>query len=657
MRRLQVSWLLVVLLVCFSYASIGQARQKPKSAAPAKAAQPAPQGPAPTITVAVDASEAPRRIFHARMTIPASGNELTVYYPKWIPGEHGPTGPIVDTAGVTFSAGGRPLLWRRDPLDMYTYHVELPPGTTQVEATMDYLAPVETPGGFTAGSSTTARMAVMSWNWLLLYPKGWTSDQIQVRSSLRLPQGWKFGTALPVATQAAGTIEFAPASLTTMVDSPVIMGAHMKTVPLQEGKKPPHQMDIAADSEAALQMSDEQRQLFDNLVVEAGAMFGARHYRDYHFLVSLSDHVAHFGLEHHESNDSRFPENYLTDANAFTSGNSLLPHEFVHSWNGKYRRPADLATPEYTTPMQSELLWVYEGLTNYLGIVLTARSSLWTAENWRDTIARDAMRYTYRSGRRWRPVSDTATAAQLLFGASNAWANWRRGVDFYEEGALMWLEADVLIRQQTGGKKSLDDFTQLFHGAPDSGPMVRTYTFDEVVNTLNQVAPYDWRKFLTDRIRRVAPQPPLGGTEQGGWRIVYRDTPNAFDKIRSAETKGMDCTASLGMTLKQDGTIEDVVNDGLASKAGLGPGMKVIAVNGRRYTNNLLTIAMMEARDSKDPIQFIVENAEFYRTVAIDYHDGPRYPHLVRDPSKPDILGDIIRPKATKPPAPAAVVQ
>jgi predicted metalloprotease with PDZ domain len=592
-------------------------------------------------------------MFHSRITIPATPGTLTLYYPKWIPGEHGPTGPVVDTAGIVFTANGKRLNWRRDPLDMFTYHVEVPQGATNVEATIDYMSPTKSED-FSSGASATSQMAVLAWNWVVLYPKGWGSDQIQVKPSLRLPAGWKFGSALPVASQQPGNIDFTPASLTTVIDSPVIMGAHLRVVPLQQGKTPAHEIDVAGESEAALQISDTERKGFDNLVAEAGALFGARHYRHYNFLLSLSDNVAHFGLEHHESNDSRLGERYFLDPVEWTLGASLLPHEYTHSWNGKYRRPEGLATPEYETPMQSELLWVYEGLTQYFGYLLTARSGLYSPEQWRDEMAIIAGRLSHWPGREWRSLEDTATAAQVLYNSSQAYSNWRRDVDFYDESALIWLEADVIIRKQTSGKKSMDDFAHIFHGPPDSPPMVKPYGFDDVVNTLNQVAPYDWRKFLADRIVRVAPQAPLGGIEAGGYKLVYTPEPSALTRMNEQHHKGIDCSASLGLLIRQsedkdEGEVVDVIRGMIADKAGMAPGMKIIAVNGRRFSDDVLMDALRESTASKQPIELLAENDDYFKTYSLDYHDGPRYPHLVRDESKPDVLSDIIKPKMTTP--------
>src|SRR5580704_7918851 len=336
----------------------------------------------PTVTIAVDATAAPRKIFHASLKIPASPGDLTLYYPKWIPGEHAPDGPVIDLTGLKFFAAGKPLKWRRDLLDGFTIHVEVPSGVTEVAAELDYLSPATFEGGFSAGSSATDKMAVVSWNQVLLYPKGFNSNEINYVASLKIPADWKYGTALPVASTSLSNgetqITFQPAPLNTLVDSPVITGEFLKVVPLAQD--PPTEMDIAADSAAALDAPQEVWDHYKNLVDQAQKLFGAHHYRDYHFLYTLSDHVAHFGLEHHESDDSRVDERALVDDTSRKMSASLLPHEYVHSWNGKYRRPADLATPDYEQPMQDDLLWVYEGLTNYLGFVLTARSGLLTAE-------------------------------------------------------------------------------------------------------------------------------------------------------------------------------------------------------------------------------------------------------------------------------------
>jgi predicted metalloprotease with PDZ domain len=603
----------------------------------------------PTVTLFVDATSTPRKIFHAKLKIPASAGDLTLYYPKWIPGEHAPDGPVIDLAGLKFTASGKTLRWRRDLLDGFTIHVEVPAGETEVNAELDFLSPATFEGGFSAGSSATDKMAVISWNQVLLYPKGWKSDDLTYVATLKLPAGWKYGTPLPIAStsltgQVGDTqIIFQPTSLTALIDSPVITGEFLKVVKLSDD--PLVEMDVAADSAAALAPPQEVWDHYKSLVEQANKLFGAHHYRDYHFLFSLSDHVAHFGLEHHESDDSRIDERGLVDEGERKLEAGLLPHEYVHSWNGKYRRPADLATPDYEQPMQDDLLWVYEGLTNYLGTVLTARSGLLTLEQARDDLSLTAAALDHTPGREWRNLQDTADAAPELYFSPQAWESWRRSTDFYDEGTLDWLWADVIIRQQSKGKKSLDDFCKLFHGAPSTGPMVKTYTFDDVVNGLNQVTPYDWRGFWTERLTNHGPGAPLGGIEGSGWKVVYNESPSEMDRGGEGGGRFIDVAYSIGINIREDGTITDTIEGMPAAQSGIGPGMKLIAVNGRHYSPEVLRDALREGKTSIAPLELLVENTDYFNTFKLDYHGGERYPHLVRDDSKPDLLSEIYKAK------------
>jgi len=597
----------------------------------------------PTVTIAVDATTAPRKIFHASLKIPATAGDLTLYYPKWIPGEHAPDGPVIDLAGLKFSAAGKPLKWRRDLLDGFTLHVDVPAGVTEISAELDFLSPATFEGGFSAGSSATDKLAIISWNQVLLYPKGYKSDDINYSASLKLPQGWKFGTPLPVASQSGNEIKFATVSLTTLVDSPVITGEFLKVVPLAQD--PVTEMDIAADSASALEAPQETWNHYKSLVDQAQKLFGAHHYRDYHFLYTLSDHVAHFGLEHHESDDSRVDERALVDDTSRKLSASLLPHEYVHSWNGKFRRPADLATPDYQQPMQDDLLWVYEGLTNYLGFVLTARSGLLTADQDRDDLALTASALDHAPGREWRNLQDTADAAPQLYFSPRAWESWRRSTDFYNEDTLNWLWVDVIVRQQTNGAKSIDDFCHLFHGAPSTGPALKTYNFDDVVNALNQVAPYDWRGFWTERLTNHGPRAPLGGIEGSGWKVVYDETPSEMMTGSAGAYHFVPAAFAIGLVVNDDGAIADSTEGEFAAKAGIGPGMKLVAVNGRRFSAEILRDAIKSAKTGTAPIELLVENTDYYKTFKIDYHGGEKYPHLVRDDSKPDLLTEILKAK------------
>jgi predicted metalloprotease with PDZ domain len=600
---------------------------------------------APRITIALDATDAPRKIFHAQLTIPAAPGTLTLYYPKWIPGEHAPSGPVIDLAGLKFTGNGQLLKWRRALDDNWTVLVEVPAGVQEVHASLDFLSPVSGDEAlFSAGASATDKLALISWNQVLLYPKGWTADQLTYSASVKLPAGWKFGTPLPVASQAGDEIQFGPVSLYTLVDSPVIAGEYLKIVPLNPGQTPPVEMDIAADSAADLDAPPEVWDGYTNLVKQATLLFGATHYRDYHFLYTLSDHVAHFGLEHHEANDSRTDERTMVDPELRIAHASLLSHEYVHSWNGKYRRPADLTTSDYQQVMQDDLLWVYEGMTEYWGDVLPARSGMWTPEQYREALARVAAQMDHRPGRSWRNLQDTADAAAQLYYSPKQWESWRREVDYYDEGELTWLWVDSIIRTQSGGKKSLDDFCHIFHGAPSTGPEVKTYTFDDVVSALNQVVPYDWRGFLTERLTSHVPGAPLGGIENSGWKLSYDANRSELMKAWEDDHNELNASFSIGLIVKEDGEIEDTIEGMDAARAGIGPEMKIVAVNGRRFNFQVLRDALAAGKNSKEPLQLLIENTDYFRTFNLDYHGGEKYPSLVRDESKPDMLTDILRP-------------
>jgi predicted metalloprotease with PDZ domain len=598
----------------------------------------------PTVTLSVNASDAPRKMIHSQMHIPAKPGTLTLYYPKWIPGEHGPTGPITDLTGLKFTAGGKTLKWRRDLLDGFTFHVEVPEGENEVIANLDYASPATFEAGYSAGLSATEKLYILNWNAVLLYPAGYGTDQLAYSASLRLPAGWKFGTSLPISNQAGSEIHFAPVSLTMLVDGPVITGEYLKVIPLST-ENPPAELDVVADSAAALDAPAEVWEHYRNLVKQAGILFGARHYSDYHFLLTLSDHVAHFGLEHHESNDSRIDERSMVSEDGRKETAGLLPHEYVHSWNGKYRRPADLATPDFEQPMQTDLLWVYEGLTSYLGDVLSARSGERTLSLARDSLAQIAGELDHRSGRVWRNLQDTADGVPSMQDAPHAWSDYRRPLDYYDEDVLNWLWADVIIRQQTKGKKSLDDFCKLFHGAPSGPPTVKNYNVDDVVNALNQIAPYDWRAFWMERLSNHGPGAPLGGLEGSGWKLVYDETPSELDRAEDSEGKHLSARYSLGLSFGEDGVVKDVIEGMVAARAGIGPGMKIVAVNGRRVTADVWRDAIRSSKTSTAPIELIVENTDYFRVVKLDYHGGEKFPHLVRDESKPDLLTEIFRAK------------
>lgn len=594
------------------------------------------------IRLTVDVTDAPRKVFHSEMTIPVRPGPLTLYYPKYIPGEHGPTGPIVNVTGLKFEANGKAIPWHRDAVDMYAFHLDVPKGIDELQASLDFLSPVGE-GDFTAGVSATPRLVDLNWNQVVLYPAGVASDAITFKPSLEIPQGWKFASALSVADRDANVVTFDPVSLTTLVDSPVVAGKYFRRVDLAPGAALPHHLNIVADSAEALEMSDSAVRHHRNLVREASALFGSHHYSHYDFLLTLSDQVAHFGLEHHQSSDDRTDETLFTNSKDEMLGAGLLPHEFVHSWNGKFRRPADLTTPDYEQPMKTDMLWVYEGLTTYLGGVLTTRSGLWTPAIYRDYLAYYAAQMDHRTGRIWRPLADTTTAAQILYGASHSWSNWRRRTDFYPEGMLIWLAVDAKIRELTRNRQSLDDFCKLFFGIEDGRIKVHPYTLDDLVKTLNLVAPFDWAHFLNARLQRTGTGAPLDGMQHSGWKLVYTDRRSEYQAAREERRKFTDMMYSVGLRISdEDQSIEDVLWHGPAFEAGMGAGMKLVAVNGRKYTPDVLRNAVAAARDGNAPLELMVETQDFYRTYKVDYHGGLKYPHLEREQGAPDYLRAIL---------------
>jgi predicted metalloprotease with PDZ domain len=599
---------------------------------------------AQTLRVRVDLTDAPRNFFHSAVTIQAAPGPITLAYPKWIPGNHRPSGPIANLTGLHFKANGQEVPWERDRIEMYSFHVNVPQGAHEIEATFDITT---TDSAGAGGNAASSNLLDLNWNQVVLYPADAASDAVQCVASVHLPSGWKFGTALSVANSSGSDIEFQTVSLTTLVDSPLIAGEHYREVELTPGdaSEPRHTIDIVADSDYDLAITPQDLGAYRKLVAEAGELFGARHYREYHFLYTLTSVAGHHGVEHHESSDNSAEERVLVDPNEKMLEASLLPHEFAHSWNGKYRRPAGLATRNYQEPMIGELLWVYEGLTEYLGDVLTARSGLWTLDQYRDALALTISNMEAHVGRTWRPLEDTAVSVQTLRMMGNQWQDWRRGLDYYPEGELLWLDVDTQIRQLTSNRRSIDDFCHIFHGPPSGPPKVASYAFDDVVRTLNQVAPYDWATFLKDRVTKTNTHPPLGGIDRGGWQVVYDDKPNPYQAALESRYKFYDFSQSLGFTLGENGHIVDAAPGSPAFTAGLGPGMSLIAVNTRKYTPEILNAALRSAHESHQPIEVLVENGQFYKTYSIPYFDGVKHAHLMRVDSKPDLLGDILKPR------------
>jgi predicted metalloprotease with PDZ domain len=602
---------------------------------------------AQSIRLFVDLTDAPRNIYHSRLTIPVQPGPLTLVYPEWIPGNHRPSGPIANVTGIKMEAGSQTLEWQRDPVDMYAFHVDVPAGATELQVSLDTITNDGSAGA--SGPSATTNVLDLNWNQVVLCPQGASSDSVEIVAGVSLPSGWKYGTALAKESMGhAGGQHFLevfkPVSLTTLVDSPLIAGDHYRKIELTKpGETPAHVIDMVSESDAGLAMTPADEAAYRKLVAETGALFGARHYLEYHFLLTLSDEAGHHGVEHHQSSDNSVGERTLIESDPHLVEAGLLPHEFTHSWNGKYRRPAGLATRNYQDPMRGDLLWVYEGLTEYLGNVLTARSGLWTPEQYREALAETEAMIDHHAGRSWRPLEDTVRSVQILRLQGPEWQNWRRGLDYYPEGELIWLEVDTVIRQTSQGQKSLNDFCRLFFGGESGPPKVVPYTFDDLVAALKQVVPYDWATLLNARVNSTKNEVPIDAVERDGWRVVYTDQPNVFIHAGEKLRKSVDASYSLGFAVSESGEFSDVIHGSPAYAAGIGPGMKLIAVNGRAWSAEVLQDALRSSKDSKQPIDLLVENAKVFTTYSIAYHDGIRSPHLERIEGV-DLLGEISKP-------------
>ena len=602
------------------------------------------------IALEVDLTDPMQRIFRVHEHIPVAPGALTLYYPKWIPGEHSPSGTIDGITGlVVKSDGGQRIEWRRDLGDMFTLHLDVPAGVKSLTLDFEMLSPG--PGGeFGQSASVTGSIEDLEWNQVLFYPAGYAAGSMTFRPSIKIPEAWHYATALEAQTAGGGTTTFAPVSLEQLVDSPLICGQYFSRIDLAPGAAIPVHLDLVADDSPDLKLTDVQLQAHRNLILQAGAMFGAHHYRHYDFLFTLSENTGHFGLEHSQSSDDRFLARFFVDPDAYLAGGGLLPHEYVHSWNGKFRRPAGLATPNYNVPMHGDLLWVYEGLTEYLGNVLTARSGIWTPEQYRDVLAVTAADMDHRPGRAWRTLQDTADTAQLLYYSAPEWASRRRSVDYYPEGELLWLDADTTIREKSGGKKSLDDFTRAFYGMDDGSFAVKPYDFADVVKTLNAVQPYDWAAFLRSRLDSHEPGAPLGGIQRGGWSVTYDDQRSGAFKAYEKTHKILDLRYSVGIIISTDpetgaGRITDVMWGGPAFASGLAPGMSVVAIDGRKLDPESLDDILRAAQSGKAPIEILARNYDAYSTFKVDYHGGPKFPHLTRNAGVPDRLADIVAAK------------
>jgi len=576
-----------------------------------------------TLALTVDATDLQRGIFAVRETIPvAQAGRMTLLYPKWLPGNHAPRGSIDDVAGLKISAGGRVLTWKRDPVEVYAIHVDVPQGTAELTVEFQYVSPV---AGAQGRVVMTPEMLNLQWNLTAFYPAGYYARQIPVAATAILPAGWRYGTALePVDPAATGTVAFRPVSFETLVDSPMFAGINFR----QEQLAPGVRLNIVADTAEELAATPEQIEKHRNLVRQATKLFGAQHYDHYDFLLAITDKMGSIGLEHHRSSENGVDPGYFTKWDDGAGERNLLPHEYTHSWDGKYRRGADLYTAEYSVPMRNSLLWVYEGQTQYWGYVLQARSGLVSKEDTLAAYASIAAQLDTRPGRRWRPLVDTTNDPILSARRPQPWVSWQRAEDYYNEGLLIWLDADMQIRELTRGAKSLDDFAKLFFGVNDRDWGVLTYDYADVAATLNRVVPYDWAGFLKTRVDDIAPRAPLGWLEKGGYRLVYAAEPTTWWKNNEKSGKNSNFSYSLGLSIGSDGAVQQVIWDSPAFKAGLTNGSTISAVGGKAYGGDALKAAIVAAQAGKRPIELLVKQGDRFRTVAIPYYDGPKYPRL-----------------------------
>jgi predicted metalloprotease with PDZ domain len=596
------------------------------------------------IRISADLTEAPRKLLHAEVDIPVSPGPLVLTTPKWIPGHHTPSGAVADITGVVFTADGKTLPWRRDDVDLYEFHLTVPPGVHTIHAHLDSIA-----------ANDGNNLAVLEWEKLLLYPAGIPVGEIPIQASVTVPDGWGIGTSLtPVSAYdpqhpVGGTVHYAPSTVEMLQDSPIMTGSYFHEYALAPELSPKHYIDVFGESPEDVEIRPSVLAHWNRLIYEADAMYGAPHYRAYRFLLALHGIIGGGGLEHHESSDNSLPERALTTDDNEMVASDLLPHEFTHSWNGKYRRPAGLATPDYAVPMKGELLWVYEGLTDYLGAVLAARCGAISTAHYRESFAFDAANMDATAGRAWRSTGDTAIGVSAMHGGT-AWANWRRGADYYPEGKLLWLDVDVTIRKLTSNQKNIRDFmTVFFNKGGGPKPSVVPYDFNEIVNDLNDVVKYDWAGFLNTRVYGINPGVDLQGIEEGGYKLVYTDKPSDYEKASLAmRGPAKDLWFSLGIALDANGTISDVRVGGPADKAKFIPGEKIMAVNGKVYSKEALHAAIKQSKTATTPMHFILQNDTLVTQLDMDYHDGERYPTLVRNEADPAYLDDIAQP-LTKP--------
>ena len=598
--------------------------------------------PGGTIALDIDATDTARGVYRVTQTIPVTADmrELRLLFPEWLPGNHAARGPINLISGIRFTAGGKVLEWKRNPLDVYELIVDLPEGTSAVTAQFVHTSPIT---GSEGRITMTQEMLNLQWEKMSFYPAGHYVRRIAVKPTVKVPAGWQVFTALDGKTRESDTLTWQTVDYETLVDSPIFAGKYAERWEVGENVW----LDAVADKPKYLDLAPENLARFERLIDEADALFGARHFDHYDILLALTDRMGGIGLEHQRSAENQYEPTALIDWDEMDWDHNVVSHELVHSWNGKYRRPADLWTPDYRTPMQDSLLWLYEGQTQLWGWVLAARSGLQTKQTFLDAFATYAANYAEgQPGRAFRSVADTTNDPIINSRRPIPYSSLSRSEDYYVEGALTWIEADQIIRQGTRGRKGLDDFAKAFFGVNDGDWGQLTYDFDEIVATLNGVYPYDWADFLTTRLLEPNQPAPLRGLEMGGYQLVWKDEPNSYDKGRMGNGKYLNLFYSLGVNLGTDGTVTGTLWDGPAFDAGIVNGNTIVAVNGIAYSGDTIEEAITAAKDSDKPIELLVKRGDTYRTVAIEYHGGLRYPWLEPVAKGEQPLDRFLEPRA-----------
>ena len=638
-RHTLLALALTLALPALAVSSAADAQSSPQ--APVYAASTTPYPGA--IALEVDATNLSQRVFTVKQRIPVQAGEVTLLFPKWLPGNHADYGRVDKVAGLAFSANGQTLEWKRDPLDVYAFKVNVPQGASTLDVAFQFISPTDRDQGRVV---MTPNMLNLQWNTVALYPAGYAASAITFAPSVKLPAGWQAATALELQGRAGDVVTYKPVDFDTLVDSPMFAGRYFKTIDLSNGVGKPVRLNVVADDAKYLEAKPDHVDAHRRLVQQMRKLYGAEHYDHYDFLFALSGQMSGIGLEHHRSSENGVGVKYFTGWDPKSGSSDLLAHEYNHSWDGKYRRGADLTTPTFNTPMQGSLLWVYEGQTQYWGNVITARAGLRNFETAKDALALVAATYAEnRAGLSWRALQDTTNDPIIAKRTSKAYRSWQLSEDYYSGGQMIWLEVDARLREKSNNKVSLDDFAKKFFGMNDGDFSVNPYTFDDVAATLNGLVADDWGKFLHDRLDGKVPL--TGGIEASGWKLVFKDKPNAYAKAAAAEygRGGGDFLYSLGITTGGDGVIGDVRWDSPAFKAGIGPGMTPVAVNGKQFSTEVLEDAIKQAKTDKKPIELLVKEFDLYRTIKLPYYDGLRYPHLERIEGKPDRLSAIYAPK------------